>query len=216
MSQKLRSAVSFFLLNLATPVVFFWTFRLAGAKPAIAFAIGVSALQTAFHLWLKARMSPFFMVASGFTVGFGLLDLVVTAPQFFRLQPFAQNLLVGLVFLFSALTRYPIVTWFAAALPPFVRPEMDEETSNYLRNVTWAWATYLLVKALIFLYLAFRVDLGSLILLRSVIGGGSLALMIVGEIIFRKYFRRNGPLRKLSGKPKQDPQEVPRRSGRSG
>jgi uncharacterized membrane protein len=62
---------------------------------------------------------------------------------------------------------------------------------RYLRNVTLAWSFYLLAKAGIYLYLALTVDLGTLIVLRSAIGGASLGLMFLGELAYRKYFRKS-------------------------
>jgi uncharacterized membrane protein len=97
---------------------------------------------------------------------------------------------MGLVFLGSAFTRTPIVTWFAAALPPRIRPRLDGGTLEYLRKVTVAWAIYFILKAALFLYLALRVDLGRLVILRTVIGGGTLLLMFGAELGYRKWIRR--------------------------
>jgi uncharacterized membrane protein len=71
-------------------------------------------------------------------------------------------------------------------LPAAFRPKIGPEMGGYLRKLTLIWGFYLILKGLIFLYLAYHVNLGHLILLRSLIGGGSLALMIGGEIIYRK------------------------------
>lgn len=186
--------VEFFLLNFATPVVFFWTFRVAGAKPAITFAVAVSLIQAAVHLALGIRFSPFFLVSSGFTVLFGALDLlgarIGVPPKFFRFEPFARNFLIGLVFLLTLMTRHSLLGWFAAALPAPIRPVLGDSQSAYFRRLTWIWAFYFILKSFFFLWLAFQVDLGTLILLRSLIGGGTLWLLIVGEVAYRKWFRK--------------------------
>lgn len=162
-------------------------FRAYGAKPAIGLAIAVTCLQLLLHAVFRLAISPFFLVASGFTVLLGSIDLLVASPRFFRLEPFAQNFVMGTVFLVTLFTRLPLVAWFAAALPEKVRPNLDEHGHHYLRKVTLVWVVYFYIKSLIFLYLAYQVDLGNLILLRSLIGGVSLVLMFVGEIIFRKF-----------------------------
>ncbi len=181
-----KGHLGFVLLNFGTPIVFFWTYYVWGTKPAIAFAIGATLVQALIHLILRLKFSPFFIVASGFTVAFGAVDLLVQEPRFFRLGPFAENFLLGLAFLATLLTEKPIAAWFAAALPPAIQPDLSKIGKNYLRRLTQIWAIYFFVKAFLFLYLAFRVNLGQLIVLRSILGGGSLVLMFVGELFYRK------------------------------
>lgn len=170
-------------------------FETAGAKPAIGLAVAATILQALAHWVFSLPISPFYIVASGFTVAFGTIDLLIDSPRFFRLEPFAQNLLIGAVFLISLKTRISVLGWLVNGLPAAFRPKIGPEMAGYLRRLTFLWGLYLLAKAFIFLYLAYHVDLGKLILLRSLIGGGSLALMIGGEIIYRKYFLKHPGLR---------------------
>ncbi len=192
---------NFFVLNFATPVVFFWAFRAYGAKPAISFAIGVTLVQVLAHWVRRVRFSPFFIIASGFTVLFGTMDLLVASPRFFRFEPFVHNLAVGGAFAGSLVLGRPLLIWFARELPEEVRPVLDTDGEHYLRRMTLVWTVYLLLKAFFFLYLALVVDLGTLIVLRSVIGGGTLWLLAAGEIAYRKWWkpgrarRRGGPRR---------------------
>ena len=184
------SALEFIFKNFATPIAFFLTFQAYGAKPAIALALVVTAVTLLIHLIFKLKISPFFMVAAGFTVVLGSIDLVVSTPRFFRLEPFAQNFLMGAVFLVTVLMKRPIAEWFAAALPASVRPELGPGSRGYLQGVTLAWSIYFFLKSFLFLYLALQVDLGRLVILRSVIGGASLAVMFGGELAYRKWFWR--------------------------
>jgi uncharacterized membrane protein len=138
---------------------------------------------------MRYKLSPFFLVASGFTVLFGGMDFFVKEPQFYRLAPFAENAVIGGVFAGTALIGRPIAVWFAQALPPSVRPDLTEDMAGYLRTLTWIWVAYFFAKAILFLYLAFHVDLGRLIVLRSLIGGLSLIVMFGGEIFYRKRIR---------------------------
>jgi intracellular septation protein A len=187
---ELRRGTEYILINFATPIVFYFAFREWGAKAAIGFAIGVTCIQIFFHWFYSIRFSPFFLVASGFTVCFGSIDLVLDNPRFFRLEPFAQNFLIASAFLFTYFAKIPVIHYFVKALPPKFAPQITTSTATYLRKLTLVWVIYLYLKSLLFLYLAFEVDLGSLIVLRSLIGGGTLALMFVGELIYRKCFRQ--------------------------
>lgn len=147
--------VGFVLLNFATPIAFFITFQRVGAKPAIALALGVTVLQAVVHLIYRIRFSPFFIVASSFTVLFGATDLAIDRPQFFRFAPAAQNFVIATGFLGTVLGRIPLVAWFARALPAAVRPELaSEEGKAYLRKLSWIWVAYLYGKAALYLWLA--------------------------------------------------------------
>ncbi|MCM2321989.1 MAG: septation protein IspZ [Oligoflexia bacterium] len=185
-----RNWAGWIALNFAAPIGFFWTFRTFGARPAILLAVVLTLGQVIFHRIYDIRFSPFFLVASGFTLVFGSIDLLSLAePRFFRLAPFAQNFLLGTAFLGTLLTRAPAIAWFAAALPRELRPDPALIEQGYLRRVTLVWGLYFLAKAALFLYLGLNVDLGVLILLRSIIGGGSLTLMFLAELAYRKWLR---------------------------
>jgi len=83
--------------------------------------------------------------------------------------------------------RHPLALWFAEALPERVRPELGSpESRAYLRRVTGAWVVYFYVKGLLYLWAAKKMDLAELVAFRSAVGGGSLALMFVGEVLYRK------------------------------
>jgi intracellular septation protein A len=176
-------------LNLATPLAFYAAFQFFGAKPAISLALAVTCLQLLVYWIYRIPLSPVFIVATGFTVLFGGIDLFLQSPRFFRLEPFAQNFLIATVLLSSVRLRIPVAAWFISGLPKKIRPDVSPAGQDYLRKLTFVWSIYLYLKAAVFLYLAFEVDLGALILLRSIIGGGSMVVLVGGELIYRKWFR---------------------------
>jgi intracellular septation protein A len=182
--------LEFALRNFATPVIFYITFHVYGAKPAIAFAIATSVLQFLYHRMKRIAISPFLWVGSGFTVLFGSMDMVIASPRFYRLEPGVHNLVIGLAFLTSLILKKPLLGWFMNSLPGFLRPHPDELDARYMNVVTWIWTVYLLAKSALYFWLAFQVDLGDLIALRSIIGGGTLGLLFLGEIAYRKWIRR--------------------------
>lgn len=193
--KELFRGIQFAFLNFATPVIFYVAFEKGGAKLAIGFAILTTLIQVIAHRISRARFSPFFVLSSGFTVGFGLLDLFLASPRFFRLEPFFHNLVLASILWGSLGTRYCLMQKLVFALPARVRPERSEGFDSYLRKVTWVWIIYLYSKAFFFLYLAYQVDLGKLIILRSVVGGGSLWALILGEMAYRKFFRKRPKFR---------------------
>ncbi|OFZ22298.1 MAG: hypothetical protein A2X94_02275 [Bdellovibrionales bacterium GWB1_55_8] len=178
--------------NILPPLAFYALFQSYGAKPAVALAIVLSVSHAVLHGTGATRNSPFFLVSSFFTVTFGTLDLIGRTPQFYRFEPFFQNMILGVAFAATVFTRVPIAAWFAEGLPAALRPNSNEMNNGYLRKVTGAWAGHFFAKAMVFLYLAFQVTLAELVVLRSLIGGSSLLIMIGGEILIRKRRRLRG------------------------
>ena len=120
-------------------------------------------------------------MATGFTILFGGIDLFLRQPRFFRLEPFVHNLVIATVFLVTVCLKIPLMQRFAAALPDFLRPNPADLSASYMNKVSWAWILYLYLKSVFYLYLGLHTDLGSLILLRTVVGTGTLMMMFGGE-----------------------------------
>ena len=179
-----------FAFTFLVPIAFFWLFREYGAKPAIASAVILTVVQVSVLLALRRKISPFFVVAAGFTVVFGSLDLWVADPRFFRFEPAFQSGLIGVIFGLSLWIDLPVIRWFGEALPKSIRPDFARAGEEaYLRKVTMIWVIYLLVKAVLYGFVAVRIDLGQLILFRAVVGTGSVVLLFAGEIAYRKWIR---------------------------
>ena len=184
---KVRGGAAYVLVNFASPIVFYLTFHKLGSKAAIGIAIFVTGLQLFFHYFRRQKPTVFFIITSVFITIFGGIDLLLSTPRFFRLEPFAQNFLMASVLFFTYLARIPMLSRVAVDLPAKYRPE-EPLPEQYYRKITVLWILYLYIKSVLFLFLAFVVDLGSLILLRSVLGGGTLVMMFLGEIIYRKKY----------------------------
>jgi intracellular septation protein A len=187
--QALVRALDFVAKNFAAPIVFYASFNIWGAKPAIASAVAISLILGAWFAAKRVRPSPIFLVASVFTVVFGAIDLVIATPTWFRFEPFAQNLIIGSIFLVLQLARVPVAAWFMTGYPKAFQMELTPANLAYLRGITWIWVAYLHAKAAAFYWMALHYDLDDLVVLRTVIGGGTLVLLIGGEILYRKRFR---------------------------
>ncbi len=178
---------AYVLTNFASPIVFYLTFHKLGAKAAIGLTISVTVLQLLFHGFRKQKPTIFFIITTLFIVIFGGVDLFLSTPRFFSLEPFVQNFLIASFFLSTYLAHMPIYSRIAADLPARLRPK-QVLPEKYYRKVTLAWIVYLYTKSGLFLFLAFAVNLGELILLRSIIGGGTLLAMLLGELRYRKKY----------------------------
>ncbi|MEO5970916.1 MAG: septation protein IspZ [Bdellovibrionia bacterium] len=185
--SKVVGGAAYVLTNFAASIVFYLTFHKLGAKAAIGLAIFVTGLQLLFHYLKRQRPTIFFIISTVFIILFGGIDLFISTPRFFRLEPFVQNFAIASGLFFTYLARVPMLSRFAVDLPMNFRPK-QELPLQYYRKLTLILIVYLYVKALVFLLLAFIVDLGSLILLRSILGGGSLFALFLGEFFYRKKY----------------------------
>lgn len=183
----MENLVGYVLINFATPIVFFITFHAWGSKPAIGFSIGVTCIQLLAHAIYRIKPSPFFILASGFTVAFGTIDLFLANPRYFRLEPFVQNFIMATLFLCALIFRVPVMRYLLEALPKKIKPDLGYLGAPYLRRLTWLCVIYLYLKSAFFLYLAFHVNLANLIVLRTIFGGGTLVLLFLGEMLYRKW-----------------------------
>lgn len=188
--MKNVSWVSFLLNALSVPIGFYLIFNHYGAKPAIALCVVVASIQMLYARWKGESPSPFLILSGAFTIGFGTIDLLIASPQFFRLEPAVQNFIIATVFLVSQLVRFPVAEKFIAALPAAVRPGKGPGAAEFLHRVIWAWIVYFYFKAAVYLYLAFAVDLGLLVILRTAIGMPSLVLMFAAQLWFGRRLAR--------------------------
>lgn len=186
--KDILRALDYILLNFAVPIGFYVTFHLHGSKAAIGFAVAITFIQVIYHLVSRRPFSPFFVIGAVFTAGFGGIDLLIENPHFYRLEPFFQNLIMAVLFIWTMYTEKPLLIRFADALPKALQPEIHKIPTDYLRRLSWLWIVYLFFKSIVFLYLAFAVDLGKLIVLRPIVGGGTLLVMVAGEMIYRQWF----------------------------
>jgi intracellular septation protein A len=205
-----RKWLQFLLRNFAAPAVFIIVLRIVGPRPAIASAVAATVAEIAWARLTRRSLSPIFLVASGFTILFGTIDMSLASPRFFRLEPFIHNVILAGAALGLAFAPVEALRGFADALPQGVRPEEREfagqpevaarpqsaraALEDYLRKLALVWSAYFLAKSLFFLELSKRVDLGQLVALRTLIGGSTLVLMVGAEILYRKKWRRRAHL----------------------
>jgi intracellular septation protein A len=178
---RFLTAVRFLIENFLAPFAFFVVFRLRGTKPAIAVALAILVLQAGYFWLRRIRFSPFFITAGLVTLLTGTADLLVTHPHYFRLSPAGQNFFIALLLLVAMAAHLPVIEWFASGLPARFRPDLTKLPREYPRRVAWLFVAYFVAKGGLYLYLAFEVDLGELVILRSIIGPISFGLLVLAE-----------------------------------
>ncbi len=160
-----------------------------GLRPAIAATLGFVILDGARRMVRRRPVTRVWMLSNALALAGGAIDLWAATPFMVRYEAIGTNLLTALVFLSGAFGRTSVVQEVAEGWrgAPFEAGRPDLRA--FFRAFTLVWAGYFLVKALVYLWLAAHLPLERALALRSVIGTGSFALMILlsrrGASLFR-------------------------------
>lgn len=164
-------AVQSALLGLASPVVFVVCFRTWGAQAAIASAIAVAVIQGVIFKLRRGRLSPVFVLPAALTLLFGGLELAFASLNLYRYQAFAQNGIVALVCAAAAAFRLPLLSWLSSSVSELAGLPLGGSRAHV--KLTAVWAAYFAFKALLYLELAQRLRLDTLVLVRTGLGTAS-------------------------------------------
>jgi intracellular septation protein A len=159
------------------PLIVFWTLAATlGVKPAILGSILFIA-GDALWRWRKGlKFTRLYLLVSALTLVFGFVDLVSTSPFMLKYEAAVSNAATGLVFVVGALGEKPIIQEVAEQRGhSFVA---TNEIRAFFRLFTFVWAAYFLLKAALFLWMAWTMPMLEAMALRSIVGGVSLGLMI--------------------------------------
>jgi len=160
------------------PLIVFWTLAATvGVKPAILGSI-LFIVANAIWRWRKRlTFTRLYLLTSGLTLVFGLVDLASTSPFMLKYEAVITNAATGLAFVAGAMGEKPIIQEVAEQRgETFVA---TQEVRGFFRLFTLVWAGYFLLKAAVYFWLAWTLPLLEAMALRSVGGSASLGLMIV-------------------------------------
>jgi hypothetical protein len=172
------------------PLLTFWVLDLSfGLRPAIAgsvlFILGNSLLR-----WRRGLpFTRIYVLASVLTVVFGGVDLLSTTPFMLKYEAVITNAFTGFAFIAGARGPRPLVMELAEQRQgtPFpIRPDV----TRFFQLFTLLWAGYFFVKAGFYLSVAALMPMTQAMLVRSIVGSASMALMVVlsatqGRRLFR-------------------------------
>ncbi len=173
---KVVAAVRFALAEFG-PLIVFWALAATlGVKPAI---LGSVVFIAGDALWRWRRGLAFtrlYLLTSGLTLVFGLVDLASTSPFMLMYESVVTNVATGLAFVVGALGDKPIIQEVAEKRGEnFVA---TDEIRAFFRLFTLAWAAYFFLKAAFYLWAVWTMPMLEAMAVRSLVGGASLVLMI--------------------------------------
>jgi intracellular septation protein A len=160
------------------PLIVFWTLASTlGVKPAILGSILFIVADAAWRRVKRLKFTRLYLLISGLTLVFGLVDLASTSPFMLKYEAVITNAATGFAFVAGALGEKPIIQEVAEQRgEAFVA---TEEVRAFFRLFTLVWAAYFILKAIVYLWMAWTMPMLEAMALRSVAGGVSLGLMIV-------------------------------------
>ena len=174
--SRLLPVVRFALAEFG-PLIVFWTLAATlGVKPAILGSILFIVADAAWRRQRGLKFTRLYLLTSALTLVFGLVDLASTSPFMLKYEAVITNAATGLAFVAGALGKKPIIQEVAEQRgETFVA---TEEVRGFFRLFTLVWAAYFVVKAIVYLWMAWTLPMLEAMALRSVAGGVSLGLMI--------------------------------------
>ncbi len=199
--SRLIAAARFVLAEFG-PLIVFWTLvATLGVKPAILGSILFIVADAAWRWRRGPAFTRLYLLVSGLTLVFGLIDLASTSPFMLKYEAVITNAATGLAFIAGALGEKPIIQEVAEQRGEnFVA---TQEVRAFFRLFTLVWAAYFFLKTGFYLWAVWTLPMLEAMALRSIVGSVSLGLMIVASATQgrRLFFL----CRRLGLLPKPDP-----------
>jgi intracellular septation protein A len=178
--SKLMATVRFAAAEFG-PLIVFWTLAATlGVKAAI---LGSILFIIGDALWRRRtglKFTRLYVLVSALTLVFGVVDLVSTSPFMLKYEAAVSNAATGLAFIVGALGEKPIIQEAAEQRgQSFV---VTNEVRAFFRLFTLVWAAYFFLKAVLFVWMAWTMPMLEAMALRSIVGSGSLGLMIAVSV----------------------------------
>ena len=174
--SKLAATARFIVAEFG-PLIVFWALAATlGVKPAIAGSILAIAVDAAWRRRKGLAFTRLYLLTSGLTLIFGVIDLASTSPFMLKYEAVVTNVATGLAFVAGALGEKPIIQEVAEQ-----RGETFVATSEvraFFRLFTVVWAGYFFLKAAFYIWMVWTLPMLEAMALRSAIGSVTLGLMI--------------------------------------
>ncbi len=178
--QRLRATMEFALWEFGPLIVLLALSTAFGLKVAIAGTIAFVILDAIRRLWRHLPFTRIYLLSSGLAVIFGGIDLLSQTPFMLKYEAVITNVATGIAFVVGARGDKPMLQEIAEQRSGPLPDRAD--IRHFFRLFTLFWAGYFFAKAGLYLWLGSILPLGRAMLIRSVLGGVTLAIMIVVSI----------------------------------
>ena len=166
--------------NFGPLIVFYAVNRSFGLRSAVVASAAISALEIVWKFYRKAPFTGFFKFSVVVTVVFGVLDLWVKTPIFFRYEASLSNVVTGVYFGMTVRSAKSFIQEWIEKRDG--KPMTDADAILRCRMLTVVWTAYFFAKAGIYGYLSTRYSMEEAMLIRSTAGTASFYALLALSI----------------------------------
>lgn len=175
--KRIKILARYLIINFGPVLAFYFINHFYGLRAAVVGGLLVTIIEVVRFRLRREKMSKFFIFSVSITLIFGLIDLIVKEPVFFKFEAGLINLVFALFFAASLFQKKPIVQEFAEQQGRIDSLESEDRTF-FFRFMTIFWSLYFLCKAVIYTWININNSIETGFLMRLFIGNISLALMM--------------------------------------
>ena len=182
--QKVQAFLRFVLNNFGPLVVFYAVNHFFGLKPAIGASTVFTLAEIGTRYFRKQSITGIFLFTAVLTLVFGGVDLCAQQSFLFQYESVATSLFMAAFFGATLVSEKSIIQDYyekSGNSKPLTRDKVA-----YFRILTGVWVFYFLVKAVAYFWVARNYSLEQGLAIRTVLGSGSLYLMLFLSIVGSK------------------------------
>ena len=179
--ERLVGILGFALSEFGPLIVFLllnWWF---GIKMAIAGTLAVVIADGGRRLWTRQPFTRIYTLTSALTVIFGAVDLLAANPFMLKYEAVITNAATGVMFVAGARGQKPLLQEIAEQRQGAPFPDRPD-IRRFFELFTLAWASYFLLKTVVYLWMGAALPLAQAMAWRSLVGSLSMAIMLAVSI----------------------------------
>jgi intracellular septation protein A len=177
--------VARFVVEAFGPLIAFYVFEHSyGLVAAIISGIVSGAILVSLQIARERKISPFTAFVASSVVVFGVIDLKYQTGFFVKIEPALGNAISGIFFIGTAIFGRPVVS---ELLEKQLGRPLNPQLGPYFRNYTIAIGAYFFLRAALFVWMAYRLTLDQVLVVRGTILPLTLIPLILGEMIVRHF-----------------------------
>ena len=184
MTPKIRAALYFLYSNFGPLIVFYGVNHFWGLKPAIAASTVFSILEIAIKVYRKERITGIFKYSAIMTLVFGAVDLYAQQSFLFKYESTVTNLFTAFFFGSTIFAEKTILQDYYEKSKN--SKPMTADRVAYFKILTGVWVFYFVAKACAYFWIARHFTIEQSLLIRTLVGSGSLYVMLFISIFGSK------------------------------
>ena len=194
--EPLIRIAKFAFNNFGPLIVFYLVNHFYGLRIAVVAGVISGFLEVGYQLIRRKKITNLFKFTLLVTIVFGVLDLTMNSPVFFKYESVITNIITGVFFSLTIWAPKSVIQEFMEK-----RRGIEITDPNAVlrcRIITVIWALYFFIKAGFYVYVSSRYSIERAMIIRSTLGTGSFYALLGLSLVFGKkvisYFQKIGML----------------------